>query len=115
MFTQHPLRASAALVVLALGAAPCIHAQSYPTKPVRMIVPFAPGGNTDIIARVFAPKMGEILGQQIIIDNRGGAGSTIGTNWRRAQRRMIDDVRDESPGPQANEENRNGPEERTLR
>lgn len=79
MFTQHPLRASAALVVLALGAAPCIHAQSYPTKPVRMIVPFAPGGNTDIIARVFAPKMGEILGQQIIIDNRGGAGSTIGT------------------------------------
>ena len=54
-------------------------AQGYPAKPVRMIVPFAPGGNTDIIARVFAPKMGEFLGQQIIIDNRGGAGSTIGT------------------------------------
>jgi tripartite-type tricarboxylate transporter receptor subunit TctC len=44
-----------------------------------MIVPFAPGGNTDIIARVFAPKMSEILGQQLIIENRGGAGSTIGT------------------------------------
>jgi len=44
-----------------------------------MVVPFAPGGNTDIIGRVFAPKMGEALGQQIIIDNRGGAGSTIGT------------------------------------
>jgi tripartite-type tricarboxylate transporter receptor subunit TctC len=44
-----------------------------------MIVPFAPGGNTDIIARVFSPKMGELLGQQVIIDNRGGAGSTIGT------------------------------------
>jgi tripartite-type tricarboxylate transporter receptor subunit TctC len=44
-----------------------------------MIVPFAPGGNTDIIARVFAPKMGEILGQQIIIENRGGAGGSIGT------------------------------------
>jgi tripartite-type tricarboxylate transporter receptor subunit TctC len=44
-----------------------------------MIIPFAPGGNTDIIGRVFAPKMGEALGQQIIIDNRGGAGGTIGT------------------------------------
>jgi tripartite-type tricarboxylate transporter receptor subunit TctC len=55
------------------------HAQSYPSKTVRMIVPFAAGGNTDIIARVYAPKMAEALGQQIIIDNRGGAGGTIGT------------------------------------
>jgi len=54
-------------------------AQTYPAKPVRMIVPFAPGGNTDIIGRVFAPKFGEFLGQQVIIDNRAGAGSTIGT------------------------------------
>jgi tripartite-type tricarboxylate transporter receptor subunit TctC len=44
-----------------------------------MIVPFAPGGNTDIIGRVYAPKMAEALGQQLIIDKRGGAGSTIGT------------------------------------
>jgi tripartite-type tricarboxylate transporter receptor subunit TctC len=55
-------------------------AQSYPAKPVRMIVPFAPGGNTDIIARVYAPKFGEFLGQQVVIDNRGGAGGSIGTD-----------------------------------
>ena len=61
-------------------AASCVAAQSYPAKPVRMIVPFAPGGNTDIIARVYAPKFGEFLGQQVIIDNRGGAGGAIGTD-----------------------------------
>ena len=78
--TRHfRLRTSAALCVLTLSIVGPAYSQSYPTKPVRMIVPFAPGGNTDIIARVFAPKMGELLGQQIIIDNRGGAGSTIGT------------------------------------
>ena len=70
----------AALPVVIVTAAPhAAHAQAYPTKPVRMIVPFAPGGNTDIIGRIFAPKMGEFLGQQIIVDNRGGAGSTIGS------------------------------------
>ena len=68
-----------AVAMLGLVAAPTLHAQQYPAKPVRMIIPFAPGGNTDIIGRVFAPKMGEALGQQVIIDNRGGAGSTIGS------------------------------------
>ncbi len=70
----------AALPVVMVAATPqAAHAQAYPAKPVRMIVPFAPGGNTDIIGRIFAPKMSEILGQQIIVDNRGGAGSTIGS------------------------------------
>src|SRR5262245_8817135 len=54
-------------------------AQTYPVKPVRMVVPFVPGGNTDIIARIVAPEMGKALGQQLVIENRGGAGSTIGT------------------------------------
>jgi tripartite-type tricarboxylate transporter receptor subunit TctC len=61
------------------AVAPLVTAQAYPVKPVRMIVPFVPGGNTDIIGRVFAPKLSEILGQQIVVENRGGAGSTIGT------------------------------------
>jgi tripartite-type tricarboxylate transporter receptor subunit TctC len=54
-------------------------AQNYPTKPVRMIVPFVAGGNTDIIARAFAPAMSELIGQQIVVENRGGAGGMIGT------------------------------------
>jgi tripartite-type tricarboxylate transporter receptor subunit TctC len=50
----------------------------YPTKPIRMIVPFAPGGASDFVARIIQPKMMELLGQQIVIDNRAGAGGNIG-------------------------------------
>ena len=66
------------LLTLSTGAA--AQTAPYPAKTIRMVVPFAPSGNTDIIARFIAPKMGEDLGQQIIIDNRGGASSTIGTD-----------------------------------
>ena len=59
---------------LALLAPQAGWTQSYPARAVRLIVPFAAGGNTDIIARFYTPKMSELLGQQIIIDNRGGAG-----------------------------------------
>ena len=54
-------------------------AQAYPTKPIRLMVPFPPGGSTDIVARIVAQQVSERLGQQMVIENRGGAGGTIGT------------------------------------
>ena len=63
-----------------VGVAPAVQAQAYPTKPITVIVPFAAGGPTDALARVLCQKMSEILGQQLVVENIGGAGGTIGVN-----------------------------------
>jgi tripartite-type tricarboxylate transporter receptor subunit TctC len=73
------MRLTTALVLaLSLSPAPGFAQASYPTKPIHMIVPFAPGGASDFVARIVTPKLGEALGQQIIIDNRAGASGNIG-------------------------------------
>jgi len=64
---------------LACVASAAVHAQAYPVKPLRMVVPFAPGGGTDVIARYLAAGMSESMSRQVVVDNRGGANGIIGT------------------------------------
>lgn len=71
------LQVLAAAALCTLGAT--AQAQTYPTKTVRIIVPFAPGGGSDFIARAVAPSLSKAMGQQFVVDNRPGAGSTLGS------------------------------------
>jgi len=70
----------AALVAIALAFVPAVpaHAQNYPSKPIRLIVPYAPGGGTDVLTRALAKRLAEQTGQPFVIENHGGAGATIG-------------------------------------
>ncbi len=82
MFKNHFSRFFAIFAPLMLGVFLSInaHAQSaaYPNKPIKMIIPFAPGGASDFIGRILSVKMSEVLGQQVIVDNRTGAAGNIG-------------------------------------
>ena len=75
---RHVLLAAALIAVFGLSAAPA-SAQDYPSRPITLVVPFPPGGSTTIVGRIVADKMSETLGQTIVLDNRGGAGGTVGS------------------------------------
>ena len=67
-----------AIVALLCTMSVAAMAQQFPSKPIRMVVPFPPGGSVDTVARLIAPKMSETLGQSVVLDNRAGASSNIG-------------------------------------
>jgi len=79
LWTGGAIGALCASTSMLLAAAPAL-SQGYPTKPVRLIVPYSAGGATDIVARILAQKLPEFLGQPVVIDNRPGAGGLIGTD-----------------------------------
>lgn len=71
-------RALCLVACLCVSASTSLFAQSYPTKPIRLIVPFTPGGSTDATARIVGEAVSEILGQPVVIENRPGAAATLG-------------------------------------
>ena len=73
------LAACAGCLVAILAAMPPAYAQGYPSRPVRLVVPFPPGGTSDVLARMLQPKFAEFMGQPIVVDNKGGAAGAIGT------------------------------------
>src|SRR6185503_16429644 len=75
------LLVAAAMAVFSMAAVNDAAAQKWPDKTVRIVTPFAPGGGTDFFARIIAQRLSETMGQQFIVDNRPGAGSTIGTEY----------------------------------
>lgn len=83
---KNSLFAVSLCMLLAAGGLPAAHAQqAWPSKPIRLIVPFAAGGSTDIVARKIGQKLGEKVGQPVVVENKPGAGGTIGAAYARSQ------------------------------
>ena len=86
---MHAMRSIAGAASIAAGIVvapvPAL-SQGYPVRTVRIIVPTSPPGGADVVARSIAPGLSERLGQQVIVDNRAGASTMIGTRWRRRRR-----------------------------
>ncbi|MBP0620478.1 tripartite tricarboxylate transporter substrate binding protein BugE [Cupriavidus consociatus] len=80
MKAVHKAGAAACVAAIGLAYAGFVQAQSYPTKPIRLIVPFAAGGTTDIVARAVSDGLGRELGQPVVVENRGGGGGAIGAD-----------------------------------
>src|SRR3984893_9395297 len=74
-------KAHALAILLTLAAPMAASAQDYPSRPIVLVSPFPPGGSVSLVARTVADKMSETLGQSIVVENRGGAGGTIGARY----------------------------------
>src|SRR5918995_2602128 len=73
------ITAFAAVAVIAAGVP--AQSQNYPSQTIKIVVPFPPGGGVDVVARVIAPRLSEMLGQSVIVENRGGAGGSVGATY----------------------------------
>src|SRR5689334_8301405 len=74
-----------ALILLSTLWVALVHAQDFPSKPLRLVTPFPPGGSADVIARLAAQALSESFGQPVVVDNRGGAGGLVGTDYASKQ------------------------------
>src|SRR4051795_1783260 len=75
------IRSAVAIAALVVATSVAAGAADYPSQTIKIVVPFPPGGGVDVVARVIAPRLGELLGQSVIIENRGGAGGSVGATF----------------------------------